>query len=53
MNKKIYKKELHELQVELVKFHKDVIEKGKKVCIIFEGEIHLEKMGQSNVSANT
>lgn len=37
MNKKIYKKELHELQVELVKFQKNVIEKGKKVCIIFEG----------------
>lgn len=37
MNKKIYKKELYELQVELVKFHKSVIEKGKKVCIIFEG----------------
>ncbi len=37
MNKKIYKKELRELQIELVKFHKSVIEKGKKVCIIFEG----------------
>lgn len=37
MNKKVYKKELHGLQVELVKFQKSVIEKGKKVCIIFEG----------------
>lgn len=37
MNKKIYKKELRELQIELVKFHKSVIKKGKKVCIIFEG----------------
>lgn len=37
MNKKIYKKELHSLQVELVKFQKSVIEKGKKVCIIFKG----------------
>ena len=37
MNKKIYKKELYELQVELVKFHKSVIKKGKQVCIIFEG----------------
>ncbi len=37
MNKKIYKKELYALQVELVKFHKSVIEKGKKVCVILEG----------------
>lgn len=37
MNKKNYKKELYELQVELVKFHKSVIDKDKKVCIIFEG----------------
>jgi polyphosphate kinase len=37
MNKKKYKKELHELQIELVKFQKSVIEKGKKVCLIFEG----------------
>jgi polyphosphate kinase 2 len=37
MNKKIYKKELYVLQVELVKFHKSVIEKGKKVCVILEG----------------
>lgn len=37
MNKKFYKKELHALQVELVKFQKSVIEKGKKVCVIFEG----------------
>src|SRR5690606_34600278 len=37
MDKKIYKKELRDLQIELVKFHKSVIEKGKKVCILFEG----------------
>ena len=37
MNKKRYKKELYGLQVELVKFHKSVIEKGKKVCVILEG----------------
>jgi len=37
MDKKIYKKALYDLQVELVKFHKSVIEKGKKVCILFEG----------------
>ncbi len=37
MKKKLYKKELHDLQVELVKFQKSVIKKGKKVCIIFEG----------------
>lgn len=37
MDSKTYKKELYALQVELVKFHKSVIEKGKKVCILFEG----------------
>ncbi len=37
MKKKEYKKELYELQVELVKFQKEVIKKGLKVCIIFEG----------------
>jgi len=37
MNEKTYKKELYGLQVELVKFQKSVIEKGKKVCVIFEG----------------
>lgn len=37
MNKKKYKKELKELQIELVKFQKSVIADGKKVCFIFEG----------------
>lgn len=37
MDSKTYKKVLYSLQVELVKFHKSVIEKGKKVCILFEG----------------
>ncbi len=37
MDNKTYKKELYTLQVELVKFHKSVIEKGKKVCLLFEG----------------
>ena len=37
MNGKTYKKELYELQVELVKFQKNVIDKGEKVCIVFEG----------------
>ena len=37
MDKKSYKQELYALQVELVKFHKSVIGKGKKVCILFEG----------------
>jgi len=37
MKKKEYKKELYKLQVELVKFQKEVIKKGLKVCIIFEG----------------
>ncbi|NPA74156.1 MAG: polyphosphate kinase 2 [Epsilonproteobacteria bacterium] len=32
-----YKKELYNLQVELVKFQKEVIEKDLKVCVIFEG----------------
>ena len=37
MEKKAYKKALYDLQVELVKFHKSVIQEGKKVCILFEG----------------
>ena len=37
MDKKIYKKTLYALQVELVKFHKSVIGEGKKVCVVFEG----------------
>lgn len=32
-----YKKELYQLQVQLVKFQKEVIEKNMQVCIIFEG----------------
>jgi len=37
MQKKEYKEELYNLQVELVKFQKEVIAKDLKVCIIFEG----------------
>ena len=37
MKKKKYYKELYDLQVELVKFQKEVIAKDLKVCIIFEG----------------
>ena len=37
MTKKEYKKELYELQVELVKFQREVIAKDLKVCILFEG----------------
>ncbi|SET20044.1 polyphosphate kinase 2, PA0141 family [Nitrosomonas marina] len=37
MDKKLYKQELYALQVELVKFHKSVIENGRKVCLLFEG----------------
>jgi len=37
MDKKEYKKELYNLQVELVKFQRHVIEKDIKVCILFEG----------------
>ncbi len=37
MKKSIYKKELYELQVELVKFQKHVIEKEIAVCLLFEG----------------
>ena len=37
MDKKIYKKALYDLQVELVKFQRDVIVNQKKVCLIFEG----------------
>jgi len=37
MDKKTYRKMLYALQVELVKFHKSVIDEGKKVCVVFEG----------------
>ena len=37
MNKKEYKQELYNLQVELVKFQKEVLKKDLKVCIILEG----------------
>jgi len=37
MKKKEYKKQLYNLQVELVKFQRHVIENDIKVCIIFEG----------------
>ncbi len=37
MKKKEYNKELYHLQVQLVKFQKHLIEKDKKVCVIFEG----------------
>jgi polyphosphate kinase 2 len=37
VDKKVYKKELYDLQVELVKFQRDVISNKQKVCIIFEG----------------
>ncbi len=45
MKKKIYKKELYELQVELVKFQKEIIKKDLKVCIIFEGRDSAGKDG--------
>ncbi len=37
MKNKQYKKELYDLQVQLVKFQKQVIAKNMQVCIIFEG----------------
>ena len=37
MQKKEYKEELYNLQVELVKFQKEVIAKDLKVCVILEG----------------
>ena len=37
MKNSTYKKELYNLQVELVKFQHYVIENNLKVCIIFEG----------------
>ncbi len=45
MDKKSYKKELYNLQVELVKFQKSVILEGKKVCLIFEGRDSAGKDG--------
>ncbi len=37
MDKKEYKKELYNLQVQLVKFQKHVIESDIQVCVVFEG----------------
>ncbi|WP_456431205.1 polyphosphate kinase 2 [Nitratifractor sp.] len=37
MKKKEYKKQLYDLQVQLVKFQRHVIDKDLKVCVIFEG----------------
>lgn len=37
MEKAQYKKELYELQVQLVKFQKQIIKKNIQVCIVFEG----------------
>lgn len=45
MKKKEYKEELYNLQVELVKFQKEVIAKELKVCIIFEGRDSAGKDG--------
>jgi len=45
MTKKEYKKRLYELQVELVKFQKYVIDNDKKVCIVFEGRDSAGKDG--------
>jgi len=45
MDKEIYKQQLYDLQVELVKFQKQVIEKKLQVCIIFEGRDSAGKDG--------
>lgn len=45
MEKKTYKKELYDLQVELVKFQKQVIEKKLQVCVLFEGRDSAGKDG--------
>ncbi len=45
MKKKEYKKELYNLQVELVKFQKEIIKKDLKVCIVFEGRDSARKDG--------
>ena len=37
MKKKEYKKQLYELQVQLVRFQKHVIRKKQQVCLVFEG----------------
>lgn len=37
MKKKAYNKALYELQVELVKFQKSIIDKNEKVCLVLEG----------------
>ncbi|MDX1809818.1 MAG: polyphosphate kinase 2 [Sulfurospirillaceae bacterium] len=45
MEKSRYKKELYDLQVQLVKFQKEIIKKNLKVCIIFEGRDSAGKDG--------
>jgi len=45
MTKEEYKEELYNLQVELVKFQKEVIAKDLKVCIILEGRDSAGKDG--------
>ncbi len=45
MTKKEYKKTLYDLQVELVKFQKEVIAKDLKVCVVFEGRDSAGKDG--------
>ncbi|MEK6805608.1 MAG: polyphosphate kinase 2 [Pseudomonadota bacterium] len=37
ISKSDYRDELHQLQIELVKLHRDVIARGRKVLVIFEG----------------
>jgi polyphosphate kinase len=45
MKRKKYKEELYDLQIELVKFQKEVIEKELQVCVIFEGRDSAGKDG--------
>lgn len=45
MKKKEYKKRLYELQVELVKFQKSVIDNDLKVCVVLEGRDSAGKDG--------
>ena len=51
--KKEYERELHDLQVELVKLQQWVVEQGERIVIVFEGRDAAGKGGRSEGSPST
>ena len=51
ISKKTYFRELKHLQAELVALQRWVVEKGMKVCIIFEGRMFSNKRDRRVVSS--